>query len=132
MGTSIGGCDKEYMSDIQNGSGFVTKDSGKRQEFETGARRDIQTGKGRYDLLPKCAIHRYAQLLERGAEKYGDHNWEKGIPSSRYMSSLLRHAFQYANGERDEDHAAAVLFNAGGLIYNETYHPELNDIAIKE
>ena len=32
------------------------KDSGKRREFETGAVRDIQEGKGRCDLMPhlKC------------------------------------------------------------------------------
>lgn len=28
------------------------KDSGSRREFDTGAVRDIQHGKGRYDLLP--------------------------------------------------------------------------------
>ena len=30
----------------------VIKDSGNRREFETGAVRDIQEGKGRCDLLP--------------------------------------------------------------------------------
>ena len=30
----------------------MIKDSGERREFETGAVRDIQTGKGRCDLLP--------------------------------------------------------------------------------
>ena len=28
------------------------KDSGERREFDTGAVRDIQEGKGRMDLLP--------------------------------------------------------------------------------
>lgn len=36
--------------------GFQTKDSGKRQDFETGARRDTQAGKLRFDLLPKGAV----------------------------------------------------------------------------
>lgn len=36
-------------------------DSGNRTEFETGAVRDIQTGKGRCDLLPHDAI---AQLFD--------------------------------------------------------------------
>ena len=30
----------------------VIKDSGNRREFETGAVRDIQEGKGRCDVLP--------------------------------------------------------------------------------
>lgn len=95
---------------------FVTKDSGQRAEFTTGAQRDGATGKGRYDLLPREAIHRLAQLYERGAEKYDDRNWEKGMPLSEMVDSMLRHAFQAAAGETDEDHFAAVMWNAAGVI----------------
>jgi hypothetical protein len=31
---------------------FVTKDSGKREEYESGMRRDVQEGKARPDLIP--------------------------------------------------------------------------------
>ena len=31
---------------------FETKDSGKREEFATGSRRDTREGKGRFDLIP--------------------------------------------------------------------------------
>lgn len=59
------------------------KDSGKRQEFQTGSIRDTREGKGRYDLLPPHAIFRLAKHFENGAKKYGDRNWEKGQPLSR-------------------------------------------------
>lgn len=91
---------------------FITKDSGERRPFDTGAHRDVATGKGRYDLLPPEGIKRLAQLFERGAEKYDDRNWEKGIPLSVYADSMLRHAFQAAAGQEDEDHLAAVAWNA--------------------
>lgn len=91
---------------------YVTKDSGERRPFDTGAHRDVATGKGRYDLLPPEGIKRLAQLFERGAEKYDDRNWEMGIPLSVYADSMLRHAFQAANGHEDEDHLAAVAWNA--------------------
>ncbi|MEY2434765.1 MAG: hypothetical protein QOC92_4490 [Acidimicrobiaceae bacterium] len=113
---------------------FVTKDSGVRKEFATGSRRDSEAGKGRFDLLPIEAIRRYAQLLERGAEKYEAHNWELGQDFSRVFSSMLRHAFQAAAGETDEDHLSAVLFNAAALITFEEriargeLPPELNDM----
>lgn len=97
-------------------AGYVTEDSGERQEFDTGARRDLQIGKGRFDLVMPELILRLAQLLERGAKKYGDHNWTKGIPASRYLSSLLRHAGQFASGCTKEDHLAAVVFNTMGLM----------------
>jgi len=106
-------CDK---CDIVETVNFVTKDSGKRQEFESGAVRDTQDGKPRYDLIPPKGLKRVAELYGRGAEKYDDHNWRKGMPSSRYMASLLRHVEQYRSGDRDEDHISAVIFNALALI----------------
>jgi hypothetical protein len=44
----------------------VIKDSGTRREFETGAVRDIQEGKGRCDLLPLDIV---GKLLEDGVIK---------------------------------------------------------------
>lgn len=95
---------------------FVTKDSGERQEFETGSVRDTRDGKGRYDLLPPAAMRRLAQLYERGALKYGDRNWEKGQPVMRYVDSAMRHLFNFLEGEETEDHLAAAAWNALGAI----------------
>ena len=87
------------------------KDSGKRQEFDTGSRRDTRDGKGRYDLLPARAIARLARHFEAGSKKYGDRNWEKGQPLSRYLDSGIRHAFKYLEGQQDEDHLIAACWN---------------------
>lgn len=86
-------------------------DSGKRQEFNTGSVRDERIGKGRFDLLPARAIKRIARRFEDGAIKYGDRNWEKGQPVSRYIDSGLRHAFAFLEGKADEDHLAAAAWN---------------------
>lgn len=98
---------------------FELKDSGKRQEYETGARRDTTDGKGRYDLLQVLALRRVAVVLQRGAQKYDARNWEKGIPLSRFVDSGLRHLMQYLEGRRDEDHAAQAAWNILGLIHTE-------------
>ena len=87
------------------------KDSGKRQEFSTGAVRDTQDGKGRYDLLPTRALREVAKHFEAGADKYSARNWEKGIPLSRYLDSALRHTFALLEGQADENHAAAAAWN---------------------
>lgn len=96
---------------------FETKDSGERQDFESGARRDIQTGKPRYDLIPPGPLKRLAELYARGAEKYGESNWELGMPMSRITSSLMRHMEQFREGDVSEDHLAAVTWNALALMY---------------
>lgn len=98
---------------------FVTKDSGLREEFSTGARRDTQDGKPRYDLISVPALRRLAELMGRGAVKYGDRNWEQGMPISRFYASALRHLFEFGdpNGDRTEDHLAGVLFNVMAIMH---------------
>lgn len=97
--------------------GYTTKDSGKRQEFSTGMKRDVQEGKPRYDLLDRPMLKRWAGLMARGAEKYGENNWKKAETEEelrRFESSALRHMMQWLDGEIDEDHASACMFNIAG------------------
>lgn len=129
-------------------------DSGERREFDSGAVRDMQEGKGRCDLMPLgivaemiedkvlIHIHGYQQTgnvlhimqaiedfnkahgwsyphamlelskhFEQGAIKYGEHNWEKGLPESCYIDSAVRHYLKYLDGQTDEPHDRAVLWN---------------------
>jgi hypothetical protein len=87
------------------------KDSGQRTEFATGARRDIQEGKGRFDLLPFDALQEVAAVFEAGAKKYGDRNWEKGIPVRAFLSSAARHLFKAICGFTDEPHLPMAAWN---------------------
>lgn len=144
------------------------KDSGTRREFETGAVRDIQEGKGRCDLLPlDIAGHllsnptfaylysfmhhgevmslynaltssgvfhdAYTMLLEvskhfeAGAKKYGEYNWQKGIPTHCYIDSAVRHYLKYLRGDDDEPHDRAFVWNIMCCIWTCNHKPELND-----
>ena len=97
--------------------GFITKDSGKREEFSTGMTRDTQDDKPRYDLIDRAFLKRWAELMARGAKKYGEENWRKAATVeelTRFRSSAIRHMFQYLEGDRSEDHAAAICFNVAG------------------
>jgi hypothetical protein len=100
---------------------YVTKDSGARQEFDSGMKRDTESGKARFDLVVPLDVPyneqmltRFAMLMSRGAEKYDARNWEKANSEdelARYYSSGFRHFMQWITGETDEDHAAAIMFN---------------------
>jgi hypothetical protein len=123
---------------------FITKDSGEREEFDSGMKRDTEAGKPRFDLmLPEGVpydeqiLTRFAMLLSRGAEKYDARNWEQGDSEdeiARAKSSAFRHFMQWICGERDEDHMAAVIFN---LMVVETIErkirlasePDFNELA---
>jgi hypothetical protein len=93
---------------------YITKDSGKRVDFPSGMRRDIDDGKPRYDLIPAKMLKRLAELYARGAEKYGDENWmlaNSETELKRFRASAFRHFMQWRNGELDEDHAIATVWN---------------------
>ena len=106
-------------------------DSGERTVFESGAVRDMHKGKGRCDLLPACVLLRLSKHYEMGAEKYpapDDRNWQRGIPAHSFVDSALRHILKYMDGQNDEDHLIAAIWNLCGLAWTEEKKPELMDI----
>ena len=104
------------------------KDSGERREFDTGAVRDIQEGKGRMDLLPWAAIMEVSKHCENGAKKYGEHNVDKGIPIHSLCDSAARHLAKYIDGWEDEPHLLAAAWNLLWAIQIEMKYPELKDV----
>ena len=96
--------------------------------FETGAIREDKTGKGRFDLLPMCALIRLSKHYEAGSAVHGERNWEKGMPIHGFIDSALRHLAKYVDGQTDEDHLCATAWNILGAMWTEEKHPELQDI----
>lgn len=107
---------------------LLIKDSGHRREFETGAVRDMQEGKGRYDLIPWEAIHELALHCEAGAKKYGERNVDNGIPLHSFLDSAIRHLSCYMQGMKEEPHLRAAMWNITWAIWTEAKMPELQDI----
>jgi len=106
---------------------FITKDSGKREKYNSGMQRDTNEEKARFDLIlpegipyDEQLLTRVANLMARGAVKYNARNWEKASSKEeldRFRESAFRHFMQWICGETDEDHAAAVYFNIMGAEY---------------
>lgn len=107
---------------------FELKDSGHRRKFDSGAVRDRAKGKGRFDLITPFALTRIATIYEKGAEKYDDRNWEKGMPHSVFIDSAVRHINQFIMGLEDEDHLAQAAWNLLAIMHLQYTHPELNDM----
>jgi hypothetical protein len=97
--------------------GGAIKDSGQRQEFGTGSVRDTEVGKGRPDLAPTLFLRRVFGWLEQGSGKYGDRNWERGQPLSRYYSSAMRHLMHAFDGDTSEDNEAAAAWNIMAFMW---------------
>lgn len=105
----------------------VIKDSGDRTEFASGAVRDMHEGKGRMDLLPWAAIMEVSKHCENGAKKYGEHNVDKGIPTSSLCDSGARHLAKYLDGWDDEPHLIAAAWNLLWAIQMKIKHKDLDD-----
>jgi hypothetical protein len=153
------------------------KDSGERRFFETGANRDMATGKGRCDLVPikemwmiiKDEFDKEGVLLaidffmktgevkylikaanlfvkhhtnmkaaefmietskqyEGGALKYGERNWEKGIPLNSYIDSAIRHFLKHTSGWDDEPHDRAFMWNILAAMWTVENHKDMINI----
>lgn len=93
-----------------------------------------------YDALSSSGVfHDYYTLIlevakqfEDGAKKYGDSNWQKGIPVRCYIDSAVRHYLKYLRGDKDEPHDRAFCWNILCCIWTCIHKPELNDYAPKE
>lgn len=71
-----------------------------------------------------------AQHFEEGALKYGERNWEKGIPIHCYIDSGLRHLIKHRAGMNDERHDRAFCWNFLCAIQTMIDHPEMDDFTL--
>lgn len=69
---------------------------------------------------------------EEGCLKYGDRNWEKGIPLHCYIDSAVRHYLKLLRGDTDENHSNAFVWNILGAIWTHKNKPELIDLPFRE
>ena len=99
------------MSEGSSVKKTIIKDSGERQNFNTGSRRDVNKGKNRPDLLPCTCEFLEGAHFAMGGVKYNDRNWELGQPIMRYYESLKRHLLYWAMGDTGENHLNGIRWN---------------------
>jgi hypothetical protein len=97
-------------------------------QFPTGAVRSTDADSVRFDLITPIGLRRLAETCAEGAKKYGDHNWQKGIPASVMLNHAIRHLYLYLAGNRDEDHLAHAAWNVLGVCHFEEALPAMIDV----
>ena len=68
-----------------------------------------------------------AKHFEEGAKKYGENNWQKGIPVNCYIDSAIRHYLKWLRGDTDEPHDRAFVWNLMCCIWEVDYHDVNNE-----
>lgn len=72
------------------------------------------------NMLLDVSIH-----FEEGAKKYGEYNWQKGIPVQSYIDSAVRHYFKVNRYDEDENHKRAFVWNILCCIWTVKHKEEL-------
>lgn len=77
--------------------------------------------------IPKYILE-LSKHFEAGAIKYGERNWEKGIPLSSYIDSAVRHYLKHLDGQEDENHFISFVWNIICAIWTNNNLPEMRDL----
>lgn len=110
-----------YSDDIFNRINNFTKDGEVAWLYEVIALAMPKFG-SYSDMFLEVSKH-----FEEGAKKYGEHNWQKGIPCHCYIDSAVRHLLKWIRNDNDEPHDRAFVWNILCCIWTCTHKPELND-----
>lgn len=89
-------------------------------------------GKPPLTLIPGDFLLGMAEVFQRGAVKYGRHNFRKGLLISRTLDAALRHLLAFNEGEDlDPETNLNHLFHAACslamTVYNLQHHSHLDD-----
>ena len=68
-----------------------------------------------------------AKHFEEGAKKYGENNWQKGIPVHCYIDSAVRHYLKWLRGDKDEPHDRAFVWNLMCCIWEVDYREKKDE-----
>lgn len=82
--------------------------------------------------MPVTGLLLQADVYTRGAKKYDDNNWRKGLKWSRILGAMMRHLLWYMAGEKydpedGQHHLSSIAWGANALMEYEFTHPELDD-----
>ena len=85
---------EDCMVYVEEQEQTMIKDSGNRREFDTGAVRDIQEGKGRCDLLPLDVIARFRGTILTDISEF------QNTGDTKYLENALQR-FIDKHGSKD-------------------------------
>lgn len=94
-------------------------------------------GKLPYHLLSTEAVEEVVKVLQFGATKYAERNWEKGLKwDSGVASSLQRHLAAWKRGEDFDGetglhHMAHIMCNAMFILHYQLNHTGTDDRPVK-
>lgn len=93
------------------------QDTGDTEYLRVALRSFTIAFDGLADMFLEVSKH-----FEDGAKKYGENNWQKGIPANCYIDSAVRHYLKWLRGNTDEPHDRAFVWNIICCIWEVDFH----------
>ena len=93
------------------------QDTGDTEYLRVALRSFTIAFDGLADMFLEVSKH-----FEDGAKKYGENNWQKGIPANCYIDSAVRHYLKWLRGNADEPHDRAFVWNIMCCIWEVDFH----------
>ena len=117
----------EWRPPAYAGSDVPKDAAGVTAKFGTGAIRSDTFEEFRYDLVSPIGLREVARACAEGAAKYGDWNWEKGMPVHDLLNHAIAHIYGFLSGDRSEPHLGHAAWNLLAAIHSHELWPHLND-----
>lgn len=84
------------------------------RKLDGGFTRNDDTGKLRYDLIPKEMLDELAELYRDGAKVHGENNWKQSTEEKDFIPSAWRHFMDLVDGKNKA--RAPLIFNINGIV----------------
>ena len=102
-----------------------------RVAYDTGATRSADCETTRYDLISPIGLRRLAETYAEGAKKFGQFNWENGMPAIDLLNHAIAHIYNFLGGDRSEDHLGHATWNLIGAMHSIEQWPHLNQAYLR-
>ena len=84
-------------------------------------------GKRKWSLVHYKSLEPLVEVLEFGAEKYGEFNWQKGLDKKEILESMMRHLVALMDGEQNDKESG--LHHIGHIMCNAMFYEYFNSKA---
>lgn len=84
----------------------------------------LNEGKRKWSLVHYKSLEPLVEVLEFGAGKYGEKNWQKGLDKTEILESMMRHLTALMDGESNDKESK--LHHIGHIMCNAMFYEYFN------
>ncbi len=96
---------------------FVQQELLARDNFTKSEEITFQALRTSFRMAIFYILEAYARAMHEGAEKYGERNWESGMPEDNLRNHAINHLVKMMAGDTSEAHLDHLIWNVMTIIH---------------